>query len=182
MRYIEYQSDIPVRCNFCGWEGTTKQAKFNPETQEEADLDCPKCGRTIAVVTVALYDYDFEEIRKLADKGVVWAKELLEEHKKKLEIKKSIEESLLKDPAKLPDLDEYQKLDFIWDFEWSKNREPTTIIRVNDKVIWKERAYFGGERRFKEVEELLKKKYGKRFSSLKVNFDNDDCGYYYYGD
>ncbi len=149
-----------------------RQAHLELETQEMADLDCPKCAERIATVVVAQYESDLEAMLASGDASAI---ETLKTHKE-------IERSLLKTTSDLPDLEDHGKLDFIWDFEWSRDREATTVIRVNCRVIWRERAWFGGQKRFKEVEELLKMRYGDRYGSLKVNFMNNDCSVFYYGD
>ncbi len=172
MNYIEYQADGAIECKSCGWKGTTKQARLELDTQETADLNCPKCAEKIATVVVAL---SRGELEKMAARGDESAGEILRKHK-------SIEDSQLKTAASLPELEGASRLDFIWDFEWSAGHEATTVIRLGGRALWKEKAWFGGESRFREVEALLKKRYGARFGSLKVNFDNDDCAYYYYGD
>jgi hypothetical protein len=40
------------------------------------------------------------------------------------------------------------------------------IIKVGDVELWRELAFFNNLRRFEEVKELLKARYGKRFRSL----------------
>lgn len=173
MTWEQYEADVPVECAVCGWKGTTKQAELKMPDETVAELDCPKCQNyNIALIENVIYP---QEMRERAAAGDPWC-QTYETNQAE------IAASLLKSSDKLPDLPGTEKLDFIWDHEGG-DANPTVVIHLKDgTVVWKERAYFGGKDRFKEVTELFKRKYGERFGTLEVNFHNYGAGIYYYGD
>jgi hypothetical protein len=65
----------------------------------------------------------------------------------------------------LPELDG-ETLEFTWDIADAAG-DKYQVIRLGDVEIWRELAFFDSIRRFHEVKELLRKKYGTRFKSLK---------------
>ena len=65
----------------------------------------------------------------------------------------------------LPNL-EGESLAFEWDFVKGNDGEFYQVIKTGDVELWRELAFFNNLRRFDEVKELLRQKYGKRFVSL----------------
>jgi hypothetical protein len=59
-----------------------------------------------------------------------------------------------------------EDLEFTWDLA-EIDGETYQIIRVGDAEVWRELGFFDNISRFEDVRELLTRKYGKRFKSLK---------------
>lgn len=43
MTWDEYESDVPVRCEVCGWEGRSTKAELRMPDETVAELVCPQC-------------------------------------------------------------------------------------------------------------------------------------------
>jgi hypothetical protein len=73
----------------------------------------------------------------------------------------------LRSPDELPELDG-DALEFVWDFQGTvgSSGEQWTVVRLGDRVIWREPAIYEGAWRFDEVKAILKERYGRRFASL----------------
>ena len=65
----------------------------------------------------------------------------------------------------LPELDD-EMLEFTWDIADAAG-EKYQVIRLGDAELWREVAFSDNIRRFNEVKELLRMKYGNRFKMLK---------------
>ena len=173
MTWAQYGANGRVECASCRWAGDAKKAKLRMPDETVSEVECPECGETIALMNNVLSP---AEIKQQAAEGDPWSKKILENNK-------NINKTLLKSAAELPDVEGDAELHFIWDAEGTEVAGVTTVIRLKGEgVVWKERAWFGGEKRFEKMRKLLAKKYGPRFQSLEVNFDNPVCGIYYYGD
>ena len=57
-------------------------------------------------------------------------------------------------------------LEFVWDQEPGEP-DDFTVVRLENRTIWKEPTFWEGWERFNEVKAMLKEKYGTRFHSLK---------------
>jgi hypothetical protein len=70
---------------------------------------------------------------------------------------------------------------FEWDIQDKKtdSGEVKTVIRFEGKTVWKEPAFYEGYRRYGEVAEILKAKYGRRLRDL---VPTDESKLYLYGD
>jgi hypothetical protein len=78
--------------------------------------------------------------------------------------RESFERDKLKTVEQLPDLPD-AACEFIWDIvedEQDKFQE----IRLGDRLIWRELAFWENVPRFCKIEDLLKQKYGTQFKSL----------------
>ena len=84
----------------------------------------------------------------------------------------------LRTPEELPEIGE-DNFNLIWDFEAAEDYG-RTLIKHGDVVIFSEPARWEESRRFKEVAEILKAKYGDRIKDLvptegsKLNLYGDD--------
>jgi hypothetical protein len=65
----------------------------------------------------------------------------------------------------LPEL-EGESLDFTWDFVKAPDAEYYQTIRLGERELWRELAFWSNVRRFEEVKGLLKQKYRARFRGL----------------
>ena len=59
-------------------------------------------------------------------------------------------------------LDEGYHLDWTGEYE----NEDYQVIRVGEREVWRELAFWDNMVRFNEIKDLLKRKYGTRFKSL----------------
>ena len=67
----------------------------------------------------------------------------------------------------LPEL-EGESLEFTWDIavHVGDENEDYQVIRVGEREVWRELAFWDNMVRFNEIKDLLKRKYGTRFKSL----------------
>jgi len=68
----------------------------------------------------------------------------------------------------LPELEGDESLEFAWDIavHVGDENEDYQIIRVGEREVWRELAFWGNMVRFNEIKDLLKQRYGTRFKSL----------------
>jgi hypothetical protein len=68
----------------------------------------------------------------------------------------------------LPELEGDESLEFTWDIavHVGDENEDYQIIRVGEREVWRELAFWDNMVRFNEIKDLLKRKYGTRFKSL----------------
>jgi len=67
----------------------------------------------------------------------------------------------------LPEL-EGESLEFTWDIavHVGDEREDCQLIKIGEREVWRELAFWDNMVRFNEIKVLLKQKYGPRFQSL----------------
>jgi hypothetical protein len=71
-------------------------------------------------------------------------------------LRERVNNERLHDREQLPDV-EGDRLAFLWDLEADEDESnATTVIRLGDRVIWREPALFENTDRFFEVKELLR--------------------------
>jgi hypothetical protein len=75
------------------------------------------------------------------------------------------EQEQLRSTDQLPNLDG-ESLEFEWDFQKAPDGEWYQVIRAGDAEVWRELAFFNNVRRFEEIKEMLRAKYGIRFKRL----------------
>ena len=172
--YYDNWKDAILTCSICGWRG-----KINDDMTEHFkdlfDVSCPKCIEMLAVVSYPTN----KEIKELAFFGNKEALQNLPSVLKGEERAFLFKNTKLKSVAQLPEICS-DNLEFIWDFESiEKPREVYNMIKYKEVVIWKEIGFYESVWRFNEVKDILKKRYGKRFKSLKPS---EISGYYLYGD
>jgi len=75
----------------------------------------------------------------------------------------------LHDLDQLPEL-EGESLEFTWDIavhvDDENENEDYQIIKIGQREVWRELAFWDNILRFNEIKDLLKRKYGTRFKSL----------------
>lgn len=152
------------QCDRCNWQGLGKDARMGNVFTELFELDCPKCNKErIAIIgfpTTA-------EIRKYGNET---EKQNLTQTEKFLQ---KVEMMKLKSVDDIIDIED-DDIVITWDHE-----KTYTVIKHNDKVIWKEIALYEGYERYLEVGELLKQKYGTK---LKDFIPTERSELYLYGD
>ena len=69
--------------------------------------------------------------------------------------------------GQLPEL-EGESFEFTWDIavHVGDENEDYQVIRVGEREVWRELAFWDNMVRFNEIKDLLKRKYGTRFKSL----------------
>jgi hypothetical protein len=65
-----------------------------------------------------------------------------------------------------------ESLEFTWDLAKVPDGEYYQTIRLGERELWRELAFWSNVRRFEEVWGLLKQTYGARFRSLTPTDDN----------
>jgi hypothetical protein len=169
--FWDYDRDAPLSCPACGWAGSG--AGHENAFQDLLDVRCPACDEMLLVVNyptlvetrVAAAAGDRRAQAELAN---VDATEARAERAAALE---------LKEPSQLPDL-AGERLVIVWDFE-DRDDEKWTVLRHGDEEIWRELAYYEGYRRFAEVFEILRARYGSRLAEVRPT---PASGLYLYGD
>jgi hypothetical protein len=141
----------------CGWKGTYEGADI-PEAYS-GDLPCPGCDRPLLYVLPAFDD----DIKQAAAEGNALAREYLPQVLERERFNARWKSQALTKPSQLPDVDG-DALAFIWDVE-TDGHDTYYVIRLGDRIVWRELARGEDPRRFADVKKLMKKKYGKRFAS-----------------
>jgi hypothetical protein len=130
-----------------------------------AIIECPTCYRSMGVL---LYP-NLEETKEAAAQGNEAATEALSGFESRItrnwELLDRFELEKIRSADQLPNL-QGESLEFDWDFEKGKEGEFYQVIRAGDATVWRELAFFNNVRRFEQIKELLKAKYGTRFRSL----------------
>jgi hypothetical protein len=161
-KYYDDWRNALLTCPVCGWQGRWDQAEINHHS-ELMDAECPKCEShppMLAIVSYATAD----EIRQAAKAGNAEAiRELggVVQRESRLE---TFERDKLKTIEQLPELPD-AACEFIWDIAQDEH-DKFQEIRIGDRLIWRELAFWENGPRFGEIEDLLKQKYGARFTSL----------------
>jgi hypothetical protein len=154
-----FDETAPLTCPVCGWEGTGADADRNSYS-DVFDLCCPACSKMLVVVPRVL---DIELVKReaalgnpraFADMDMV---RLIEAHRERFE------REHLRSPEQLPEVDGEQ-LAFEWDYDGDMR---DSLITICGHLVWREpTVYDKGAKRFNEVEELMRERYGRRFASL----------------
>jgi hypothetical protein len=165
-RLYAWYSDWRIRqftCEHCGWTG--KGEKTFPD--EGGVLECPRCERCVAYV-------QFPSLRDTEEAAAAGDEEAIRDLPEKRERIRRLEERMnrfwsnhLHDLDQLPEL-EGESLEFRWDIavHVGDENEDYQIIRVGEREVWRELAFWDNMVRFNEIKALLKQKYGTRFRSL----------------
>ncbi len=125
------------------------------------DSSCPNCDWLSAPMLAIVSYPTIEEYEANWDK-------LSEAEKQSVERRKQIiaawDATWLKSEEQLPDL-EGNSLTLTWD-GMAVGPDRFTVIKDGETEIWREVACYGGKERFKDVADILKKKYGSRLLDL----------------
>lgn len=150
--YYDYDRKASITCPGCAWRGPAEgHEEFFREVLE---VKCPECRYLILVVPYPTT----AEVRETVASGNqrartdLLAAEYIENRMvraKRLQLER---------PDQLPDL---AGTDWIieWDYE-DVDGEHWTVIRSSGQELWREIAFFEGYRRFEEVFEILRQRYG----------------------
>lgn len=161
--YSNWQHEV-FTCSECGWTGTV-----GFEDLEVGDvaaiIECPKCYRSLGVVLFP----NLQETKEAAATGNEEAIKALPGFEARIndnwELLDRFDQEKLGSADQLPNLDG-ESLEFDWDFEKGEDGEFYQVIRARDVEVWKELAFFNNIRRFEEIKELLRARYGTRFKNL----------------
>lgn len=161
--YSDWQRSV-FACAECGWTGNVGYGDLEAG-DVAAIIECPTCFRSIGVV---LYP-NLAETKEAAANGNEEAIKALPSFESRIKdnwkLLERFEEEKLHSADQLPDLDG-ESLAFDWDFVKGEDGQFYQVIRAGDAEAWRELAFFNNIRRFEEIKELLKAKYGTRFKSL----------------
>ena len=150
-------------CQHCGWIG--KGEKTCPN--EGGVLECPGCDRGVAYV-------EFPNLKDTEQAAAAGNEEAIRDLPEKKERIRRLEARMnkfwsnhLHSLDQLPEL-EGKSLEFLWDIKVhvGDENEDYQIIRVGERGVWRELAFWGNMVRFNEIKDLLKQRYGTRFKSL----------------
>ncbi len=159
MACYSYYSDWgneSTTCKHCGWKGILKLAGkeyFN----DCFELLCPSCAETMGVVgypTIEESEANWDKLDNLERLEVLARKQFLDDWAA----------SKLKDESQLPDI-ESDSITLLWDQEEIDKKE-WTVLRYGNQEVFRELACYEGFMRFKEVVEILKKKYDPRLHDV----------------
>jgi hypothetical protein len=167
--YSNWRSEI-VTCPKCGWKGCVQDGKIR-YFGELLDCCCPRCVLDHVILAMVGYPTG-RETKEVAEAGNSEAiRELA-----RIEFSQSrtarFHREKLEDANELPDIDGDDALDFVLDTDEGSGRrdgERWNLIMLGDRVIWRELAFWEGHRRYPELVELLRRKYGSRFKRLKAS-------------
>lgn len=158
--YYDFKDEDRLICPRCGWAGPVKDG--DTELFEELlQVSCPRCDKHLLLASYPTQD----ETEQMASRGNRKALENLPSLRRRQEFQKRVEEASLRSPEQLPDLAD-ETLEFVWDQEPGEP-DDFTVVRLENRTIWKEPTFWEGWERFNEVKAMLKEKYGTRFHSLK---------------
>ena len=157
--FDDYQSLI-LECPQCHWSGTFQQGSV--ETYDDLmDCACPRCDVFQAPILAEVLYPTLEELRANADKPGVreWVQQIDNGFDE-------FEAQKLREPEQLPEI-EADSFKLVWDFEVDKSSgHSRTLLKCGDVVIFSEPARYQEYKRFGEVAEILKAKYGERIKDL----------------
>ena len=154
---------LEFTCEHCGWIGKGEKAFPN----EGGVLECPRCDRGVAYVQFPNLR-DTEQAAAAGDEEAIRDLPETRERIRRLEARMSkFWSNHLHSLEQLPEL-EGESLEFTWDIKVhvGDENEDYQIIRVGEREVWRELAFWDNMLRFNEIKGLLKQKYGTRFKSL----------------
>lgn len=169
--YWDYDRDGAIACPGCGWSGpASKGEDFHGGL---LDVTCPQCSKMLLIVpfpTVA-------ETRAAAKDGNARAQAELPSVDRVQKRWGAAAAVALTDSRELPEIDN-NEITVVWDFE-KRDGEVITILRHDEKVLWRELAYWEGIDRFEKVATLLERRYGPRLAAIEPSPSSE---IYLYGD
>lgn len=172
LSYYAFDDGADITCPECGWSGVAREAAVEYYA-ELFDVSCPRCDRMLLIVGYPTVD----ETKAAASLGDPRAQEEMAFVAAREGFLRAFEQRKLRSPDQLPDL-RGERLEFLWDMTIGDG-EKLTVIRLREREIWVEPGLWEGFGRFYEVKELLKQRYGDRFSSLTPTPESEN---WLYGD
>ena len=156
--YYDYDAQAELDCPACGWHGTTGPDEYFDEL---FDVRCPSCERMLLIVSFPTA----AETRAAAAAGNEEAIAALPAVAKRERFLADAAASELQSVDQLPELGG-DELVITWDFVQDDAGAHWTVLRHGDTVLWRERAYWEGFERFRDVAVLLQERYGARLRGL----------------
>lgn len=169
-KYYDNWREEEFDCPRCKWHGLGDALTLGDYNWECAERLCPVCEELIIVVLHPT----IEESRANWDKVSEWDRrniEAAEAHRAEFERRK------LREPSQLPDISE-SGFTLSWDGV-VKGSHGETVIKHGEKVISSEPALWEGYKRFIEVAEILRARYG---TALRDLIPTKGSELYLYGD
>ena len=171
--YYDDWKPAMLECPKCGWKGTFEEGSVEYHNAL-IDSSCPRCEERppiLAMVSFPTIKESEENWEKLSDSE----KQRVQEHKR---WRTEYHAAKLTSPEQLPDISG-ETVSLCWDYKRGDTNQPTTIIRHGDTEIWRELCSFECYRRYGEVVEILKEKYGTRLVDVEPTPASET---YLYGD
>jgi hypothetical protein len=177
--FDDYKTPV-LECPTCHWRGTFEQGSVEYHA-ELADSRCPNCDFFDAPMLAIVSYPTLEEARARSDRPGI--REWVQAIDRGLD---EFEAQKLRTPEQLPEISA-DNFTLVWDFEADEDySNARTLIKHGDVVIFSEPARFEEYRRFEEVAEILKAKYGDRVKDLVPTerselylYGDDARGYHY---
>jgi hypothetical protein len=162
--YSAWQQE-KFQCQHCGWIGNVGFADLDYGSDVASIIECPKCFQSLGVVEYP----NLKDTEEAAAQGNAEAIAALPGFRQRVnhnwELLERFEQEKITSVDQLPEL-EGESLEFTWDFAKAADGEYYQTIRLGERELWRELAFWSNVRRFEQVNGLLKQKYGARFRSL----------------
>jgi len=172
-RYYDDWKSATLECPRCGWKGTFEEGDVE-YYDALFDCSCPRCDTRPPMLAIVSYPTT-EETEENWDKLSDSEKQRFLERK---QWRAEYEAAKLTSPDQLPDISG-ATVSLFWDFERGAMDHRLTIIRHGDTEIWRELCGFECYKRYAEVVEILKEKYGERLVDVEPTSASET---YLYGD
>lgn len=166
MNYYRFQVE-GQSCKHCGWKGAGAETARGETFESLFEFHCPNCEVKLGICTYPTRK-DAEEAWDLVPDA---DRKQFELRRRYLE---ACERHELKRADQLPPIDS-SSFALVWDDE-EQDGWPRTwaVIRLGDRVIWREPAQYEGGDRFAEIAAILKERYGAALTDLeptRASFD-----------
>jgi len=163
--FYDFIPGASSECDSCGWKGANRDlAPSILSRTNVATYDCPTCAATLLSTPIP----SFSDVRIAAAAGNPRAQADLQEAEAQEREQTAMKAAELRAADELPDLGLTGPTVFIWDQECDEDRHQWTIIRTAEvgRLVWRERTYWEGYRRFGSIRSLLIERYGPAFDEL----------------
>jgi len=166
--FYDSWKEAQYECPECLWQGTGAELKQGDMTGEYFDVHCPKCGERRTSIFFPTFEQSRANWSKVseADKLVV---EMAEERQR---------QEWLTEIGQLPDIPE-PVFTLTWECEANGTLDSKLFLKLGERVIFQEPGIYEGFRRFIEIAEILKAKYGAALQDL---IPTPHSSYMLYGD
>jgi hypothetical protein len=162
--YSAWQKE-QFQCQHCAWVGNAGFADLDYSSESAVLIECPQCYQSLGVVEFP----NLKDTEEAAAQGNAEAIAALPGFRQRVnhnwELIRRFSQEEISSVDQLPEL-QGESLEFTWDFVKAADGEYYQIIRLGEREVFRELAFWNNLGRFEEVKGLLKQKYGKRFRSL----------------
>ncbi len=169
MNYYKFQVE-QQRCEACGWVGTGEQTERGETYESLFEFHCPACGVKMGICSYPTWK-EAEEAWDLvpeADRVQFRVQQALGN---------IVDATRLKRADELPPIHE-PSFTLTWDVEERENFPHNwTVVRLGDRVIWREVALWEDGYRFIEIADILRDRYGNAFVDMEPTRESWDCLY-----